>query len=122
MGPKRAPGRYDTPESNGMPAIATAARPVSCKRGSRANVSGPAAEAGPGQPQPEPQPQPARTLWRPLRKTPLRQFLQTETGSAAILAAAVLAALVWANVSNATYRQVWDTELALHVGSHGMSM
>jgi Na+/H+ antiporter NhaA len=80
----------------------------------------PADETGPGQPQPEPQQ--TRTLWRPLRKTPLRQFLQTETGSAAILAAAVLAALVWANVSDATYRQVWDTELALHVGSHGMSM
>ena len=35
--------------------------------------------------------QPARTLWLPIRKTPLRQFLQTETGSAAILAGGVLA-------------------------------
>src|SRR5690348_15252025 len=80
----------------------------------------PAEEAGPGQPQPEQQP--ARTLWRPLRKTPLRQFLQTETGSAAILTGAVLAALVWANVSNTTYQQVWGTELAARVGHHGMSM
>ena len=56
----------------------------------------PATEAGPGQPQPQsqPEPQPGRTLWRPLRKTPLRQYLQTETGSAAILTGAVLAALV----------------------------
>ena len=61
----------------------------------------PAAEAVPGQPQPEAQP--TRTMWRPLRKTPLRQFLQTETGSAAILTGAVLAALIWANVSAATY-------------------
>jgi Na+/H+ antiporter NhaA len=61
-------------------------------------------------------------LWRPLRKTPLRQFLQTETGSAAILTGAVLAALVWANVSSSTYQQVWGTELAARVGAHGMSM
>ena len=81
-------------------------------------------QAGPGRPQPEPQtePQPDRTLWRPLRKTPLRQFLQTETGSAAILTGAVLAALIWANVSSSTYQQVWGTELAARVGGHGMSM
>src|SRR6516164_10210955 len=65
---------------------------------------------------------PARTLWRPLRKTPLRQFLQTETGSAAILTGAVLAALVWVNVSSSTYQQVWGTELAARVGGHGMSL
>ena len=84
----------------------------------------PATEAGPGQPQPQsqPEPQPGRTLWRPLRKTPLRQYLQTETGSAAILTGAVLAALVWANVSSSTYQQLWGTELAARVGGHGMSM
>jgi Na+/H+ antiporter NhaA len=81
---------------------------------------GPTVEAVPGQPQPEAQP--TRTLWRPLRKTPLRQFLQTETGSAAILTGAVLAALVWANVSSSTYLQVWGTELAARVGVHGISM
>ena len=63
-----------------------------------------------------------RTLWRPLRKTPLRQFLATETGSAAILAAATVAALVWANVSNSSYQQVWGTQLAVRVGGHGMVM
>src|SRR5215471_12326949 len=80
----------------------------------------PAAEAVPGQPPLEPQP--TRTLWRPLRKTPLRQFLQTETGSAACLTGAVVAALVWANVSSSTYLQVWGTELAARVGVHGISM
>ena len=40
-GPNRAPGRYDTPESNGTPRIATPARSTSSSRGSRANVSGP---------------------------------------------------------------------------------
>jgi Na+/H+ antiporter NhaA len=66
--------------------------------------------------------QTGRTLWSPLRKTPLRQFLQTETGSAALLVAAVLAALIWANVSNSTYQQVWSTQLMTRVGGHGMSM
>src|SRR5512142_2495932 len=60
--------------------------------------------------------QPARTLWAPLRKTPLRQFLQTETGSAAILTGAVLAALIWANVSAAAYQPVWGTELPVRMG------
>jgi Na+/H+ antiporter NhaA len=66
--------------------------------------------------------QAGRTLWSPLRKTPLRQFLRTETGSAAILAGAVLAALVWANVSGGTYQQAWGTELAVRIGGHGMAM
>ena len=66
--------------------------------------------------------QPARTLWNPLRKTPLRQFLQTENGSAAILAGAVVAALIWANVSPATYQKVWSTELAAHVGASSITM
>jgi Na+/H+ antiporter NhaA len=66
--------------------------------------------------------QTGRTLWSPLRKTPLRQFLQTETGSAAILTAGVLAALIWANASNSTYQQVWNTELLARVGGHGMVM
>ena len=57
-----------------------------------------------GSGRPEPEPQPGRTLWRPLRKTPLRKFLQTETGSAAILTGAVLAALIWANVSGPANR------------------
>jgi Na+/H+ antiporter NhaA len=66
--------------------------------------------------------QSGRTLWSPLRRTPLRQFLQTETGSAAILTGAVLAALIWANVSDSNYQQVWGTELLARVGGHGMSM
>ena len=61
-------------------------------------------------------------MWNPLRKTPLRQFLQTETGSAAILAGAVVAALIWANVSPATYQKVWTTELAAHVGASSITL
>ncbi len=66
--------------------------------------------------------QESSTAWTARRRTPLRQFLFTETGSAAILAAATVAALIWANVSNASYQHVWDTELAIRMGSHGLSM
>lgn len=44
-GPNRAPGRYETPESNGTPTIATstASSPPACSSvGRRANVAGPA--------------------------------------------------------------------------------
>jgi Na+/H+ antiporter NhaA len=63
-----------------------------------------------------------KTAWASRRLTPLRQFLRTETGSAAILAAATLAALIWANVSNAGYQHFWGTELAVRIGGHGISM
>jgi Na+/H+ antiporter NhaA len=63
-----------------------------------------------------------RTLWRPVRLTPLRQFLSTETGSAGLLAGATLAALIWANISDASYRHFWGTELLIREGGHGMSM
>ena len=66
--------------------------------------------------------QPARTPWIPLHKTPLRQFLQTETGSAAILATAALLGLVWSNVAAGSYERLWSTELLLRVDSHGLTM
>jgi Na+/H+ antiporter NhaA len=62
------------------------------------------------------------TPWAQRLETPLRQFLRTETGSAAILAAATIAALIWANVSAASYSNFWDTPLLVRVDSHGMSM
>jgi Na+/H+ antiporter NhaA len=66
--------------------------------------------------------QAGRTLWRPVRLTPLRQFLRTETGSAALLAGATLAALIWANVGDGSYVQFWGTQLLIREGGHGMSM
>ena len=66
--------------------------------------------------------QPARTLWLPTHKTPLRQFLQTETGSAAILAGGVLVALIWSNVAAGSYERLWSTPLDIRVDSHGLAM
>jgi Na+/H+ antiporter NhaA len=57
------------------------------------------------------------TGWARSLETPLRRFVRTETGSAAILLAATLAALLWANVAPAGYETWWHTELSIHAGS-----
>ena len=44
-----------------------------------------------------------RTAWARNLETPLRNFLRTETSSAAFLLAATVAALVWVNVDAASY-------------------
>src|SRR3984885_14045658 len=71
--------------------------------------------------QPAPSLLSGRTAWARSLETPLRQFLRTETGSAAILLAATVAALVWANVAPGTYESFWSTRLSVHVGSMGLS-
>jgi Na+/H+ antiporter NhaA len=62
-----------------------------------------------------------RTAWARNLATPVRDFLGTETGSAMVLVGAVLAALVWSNVSIGSYSELWDTHLSIQVGSHGIS-
>jgi len=62
-----------------------------------------------------------RTAWDRSRQTPLRQFLRTETGSAAILLAATIAALTWANVDQASYEACWGTTLSIRLGATGLS-
>jgi Na+/H+ antiporter NhaA len=70
---------------------------------------------------PEPAETATRTTWW-RRDTPLRQFLTTETGSAAVLLAAAIAALVWANVGGSSYERVWQTEFAVRLGDSVLSM
>src|SRR5207237_6429274 len=62
-----------------------------------------------------------RTAWVRNLETPLRTFLRTETGSAAILLAAAVAALVWANVDAGSYERVMRTTLSVRVGHTGLS-
>jgi Na+/H+ antiporter NhaA len=62
-----------------------------------------------------------RTVWAWSPQTPLRQFLRTETGSAAVLLAATLAALAWANIDSSGYAATWHTEIAIRVGTTGLS-
>jgi Na+/H+ antiporter NhaA len=62
-----------------------------------------------------------RTAWGRSLETPLRQFLRTETGSAAVLLAAVVAALIWVNVDSSSYDTVWGTRLSVTIGGHGVA-
>jgi Na+/H+ antiporter NhaA len=60
------------------------------------------------------------TAWARSPQTPLRRYLRTETGSAAVLLAAALAALAWANIDPAGYAATWSTELSVKIGSAGL--
>ncbi|HVC06143.1 MAG TPA: Na+/H+ antiporter NhaA [Solirubrobacterales bacterium] len=62
-----------------------------------------------------------RTAWARSLQAPLREFLATETGSAVVLLAAAVAALIWANVNLASYASVWQTRLSVHIGGAGIS-
>jgi len=62
-----------------------------------------------------------RTVWTQNLQTPLRQFLRTETGSAAVLLAATVAALTWANIDPSGYAATWHTELVIRSGTRGLA-
>ncbi len=62
-----------------------------------------------------------RTAWARNLQTPLRDFLRTETGSAAVLLAMAVAALVWVNIDAASYDTVWNTQLSVRLGDLGVS-
>ncbi|GAB2995188.1 Na(+)/H(+) antiporter NhaA 2 [Amycolatopsis acidiphila] len=62
-----------------------------------------------------------RTAWARGVRTPLREFLRTETGGAVVLLAATVVALVWANVHPSSYEAVWGTRLSVRVAEHGIS-
>ncbi|MCA1218639.1 Na+/H+ antiporter NhaA [Streptomyces sp. 8L] len=55
-------------------------------------------------------------------RSPWRDFLRTETGSAAVLLAGVIAALVWANVGPGAYDTVWRTGLSVRLGAMEVSL
>jgi Na+/H+ antiporter NhaA len=62
-----------------------------------------------------------RTVWARDRSAPMRAFLRTESGSAGVLVAAVVVALVWANVDAGSYESFWSTRLTVRVGGSGLS-
>ena len=47
---------------------------------------------------------------------PLEQFLRLESGSASLLMAAAVAALVWTNVAEGSYGDFWTTKLSIELG------
>jgi Na+/H+ antiporter NhaA len=62
-----------------------------------------------------------RTAWARSLQTPLREFLATETGSAAVLLVATLAALAWVNIDSGSYGDVWHTRLSIRLGDSGIT-
>ncbi|MEP6462179.1 MAG: Na+/H+ antiporter NhaA [Frankiaceae bacterium] len=62
-----------------------------------------------------------RSSWLRGPETPLRAFLRTEAGGAAVLLAATLAALGWANLGPSSYAAVWHTTLEIRLGGGGVS-
>ena len=62
-----------------------------------------------------------RSIRRALR--PLRDFLHTESAGGALLVAAAVVALVWANSPwRHGYDSLWHTEIGIEVGSHALRM
>lgn len=47
---------------------------------------------------------------------PLESFLELEAGSALLLMAAAVAALVWVNVAGGSYEDFWATEVVVEIG------
>jgi Na+/H+ antiporter NhaA len=60
------------------------------------------------------------TSWEQRGSSPVRLFLRTETGSAAVLLAATVIALIWANLDAASYRQLWATRLSIQLGQFAL--
>jgi Na+/H+ antiporter NhaA len=60
------------------------------------------------------------TVWA-REVTPLRRFMRTETGSAAFLLGATVAALVWVNISARSYASFWHTMVSVHLGRLSLS-
>jgi len=63
-----------------------------------------------------------RTAWARNLASPVRDFLGTETGSAIVLLAAALAALMWSNLPGShSYESVWTTKLTIDLGGSSIS-
>jgi Na+/H+ antiporter NhaA len=62
-----------------------------------------------------------KTAWARNLEAPLRDFVRTETGSAAFLLFGAVAALVWANAGGSSYEHVWHTMLSIRIGGDGIT-
>src|SRR5215207_10135773 len=65
-----------------------------------------------------------RTAWARNLAAPVRDFLGNETGSAVVLLAATVVALLWANSPSGSdsYEDVWTTVMSITVGDSGISL
>ena len=63
-----------------------------------------------------------RTAWARNLASPVRDFLNTESGGASVMIVATVAALIWANSpASHSYSTVWGTRLSLQLGHHAIS-
>jgi Na+/H+ antiporter NhaA len=62
-----------------------------------------------------------RTAWARNLEAPLREFLRTETGSAAVLLAGAVIALAWANIGS-SYGSVWHATLSVRIAGGGVAL
>jgi len=63
-----------------------------------------------------------RTAWARNMAAPVRDFLRTETGGAAVMLAATVLALAWANSPWwHSYAHVWGTRLSIRIAGGGIS-
>jgi Na+/H+ antiporter NhaA len=62
-----------------------------------------------------------RTVWARNLRTPLREFLRTETGGAAFLLAGTVVALAWVNVHASSYETVWGMQVSVRAGDWGVA-
>jgi Na+/H+ antiporter NhaA len=69
----------------------------------------------------EESPYSGHTAWGATVRTPFRAFIQTETGSATVLLAAALAALVWVAIDASSYDRLWRTVIVIRVGDGSLS-
>lgn len=62
-----------------------------------------------------------RTAWSRAIAAPVREFLRTEAGSAGVLVAAIVVALLWANLADGSYEAFWRTPLSISLGDLTLS-
>ncbi len=63
-----------------------------------------------------------RTAWGRNLAAPVRDFLNTETGGAALMLAATVVALVWANIATGSYESTWTTVMSIRIGDAGVTL
>jgi Na+/H+ antiporter NhaA len=64
----------------------------------------------------------SRTAWARSLAAPVRDFLSTETGGAAVLLGAAIVALLWANSPwSGSYESLWTTRLSIQLGGGRIS-
>jgi Na+/H+ antiporter NhaA len=63
-----------------------------------------------------------KTAWARNLAAPVRDYLTTETGGAAVLLCATIIALVWANLAGDSYESLWTTQLSIRIGDSGIAM